>query len=88
MEPHVSKTGKFSTHHVPDIGIWYAPGDIVRLDQSGRQIQVVKDPNGDHEVYSCRHATEYKGDPALLRVSLRRSSTVERSDPPSSLYAV
>ena len=85
----MSKTGKFSTHHVPDIGVWYTPGDVVRLDQSGRQIQIVKDPHGDYEVHSCRHATEYKGDPALLRVGLRKHSLSDRSDAPSAgFYAV
>jgi hypothetical protein len=78
----MSKTGKFSTHHVPDQGIWYTPGEVVRLYESGRQVQIIKDPTGEYEVHSCRLATEYKGSPTLLRVGLRKGSLVERADPP------
>jgi hypothetical protein len=84
----VNTTGKFFTHHVPDVGIWYTPGEMVRIDQSGRQLRIVKDPNGDYEVHSCRHATEYTGVPALLRVGLRRPSPTGRTDPsPPGLFA-
>jgi hypothetical protein len=76
----MSKTGRFSTHHVPDEGIWYTPGEIVRIDESARGIQIVKDPDGDYEVHSCRQATEYTGSPALLRVGLRRSSPADRAN--------
>ncbi|MGE3272056.1 MAG: hypothetical protein AB7P40_25100 [Chloroflexota bacterium] len=68
----MSKIGKFSTHHVPDTGIWYTTGETVRLKETARHIDLVKDPHGEYEVYSCRHATEYSGTPRLLRVSLRR----------------
>jgi len=78
----LSKTGRFSTHHVPDVGIWYTPGETVRLDQSAGQVQIVKDPHGDYEVHSCRHATEYKG-AALIRVGLRRPSPADRADSPA-----
>jgi hypothetical protein len=83
----VSKIGKFSTHHVPNEGIWFTPGEIVRLDESGRQVQIVKDPLGEYEVHSCRHATEYTGTPALLRVGLRRGPLPERTENVSSLKA-
>lgn len=73
----MSKTGKFSTHHVRDDGVWYKPGDTVRLDESARNVQIVKDPSGPYEVYACRKATEYRGDPPLLRVSLRRGPAME-----------
>ena len=65
-------TGKFSTHHVPDEGVWYSPGETVRLDQSSRQVSIVKDPLGDYQVHSCRHATEFADGSTLLRVGLRR----------------
>lgn len=68
----MSKTGKFSTHLIPDQGIWYTPGETVRLDQSRSTVEIVKDMDGEYEVHSCRHATEYSGTPALLRVGLRR----------------
>ena len=85
----MSKTGKFSTYHVPDQGVWYAPGEVVRLDESRSTVQIVKDVDGDYEVHSCRHATEYSGAPALLRVGLRRSSTADRAAlPPDRPYAV
>jgi hypothetical protein len=84
----MSKTGKFSTHHVPDTGTWYAPGEIVRLDEARSGLQIVKDPKGDYEVFSCRQATEYKGGPALLRVGLRKGSAKAPTEPVplSSLY--
>jgi hypothetical protein len=78
----VSKTGKFSTHHVPDRGIWYTPGDVVRLEESRSGVEIVKDPKGEYEVHSCRHATEYSGTPALLRVGLRKGSITEGTAPP------
>jgi hypothetical protein len=80
----MSKTGKFSTHHVPDKGTWYTPGDIVRLDESRSGVEIVKDPAGDYEVHSCRYATEYKGTPVLLRVGLRRDATPDQPKPPST----
>jgi len=76
----LSKIGKFSTHHIPDLGIWYTPGEVVRIDQSGRQVVIVKDPSGDYEVHSCRQATEYGGNPALLRIGLRKGATTDRSE--------
>ena len=79
----MSNTGKFSTHHVPDQGVWYDPGETVRLNASRSGIEIVKDPMGEYEVHSCRHATEYKGTPALLRVGLRKDSTPLRTEPPS-----
>jgi len=78
----MSKTGRFSTYHVPDEGVWYTPGEIVRIDESLRRIEIVKDPTGEYEVYSCRHATEYAGS-RLLRVGLRKGSAAERADPSS-----
>lgn len=85
----MSGTGTFSTHHVPDEQVWYSPGDIVRIDRSGRTERIVKDALGDYEVHSCRQATEYKGTPALLRVGLRRRSKADRpASSPPGLYAV
>ena len=74
----MSGTGKFSTHLVPDEGVWYDTGDVVRVDQSRPQAQIIKDPMGNYEVHSCRHATEYSGAP-LLRVGLRRADLVLRT---------
>ncbi len=68
----MSESGRFTTHHVADTGVRYAPGDIVRVDQSAAAVGIVKDPNGDYEVFSCRPATEYGSDPPLLRVSIRK----------------
>lgn len=84
----MSKTGKFSTHLVPDEGIWYTTGESVRIVESRRKIQIVKDPLGEYEVASCRHATEYSGSPALLRVGLRRGPIPERVPPTSGPFAV
>jgi hypothetical protein len=85
----LSKTGKFSTYYVPDQGIWYTPGETVRLDETRSSIQIVKDPAGEYEVHSCRQATEYTGGPALLRVGLRRGLTQLEAAPRSAgPYAV
>ena len=84
----MSKTGKFSTHLIPDEGIWYTAGESVRIVESRREIQIVKDPHGEYEVASCRHATEYSGSPALLRVGLRRGPTPDRAPLPPGLHAL
>lgn len=80
----MSKIGKFSTHHVQDRGIWYTPGEMVRLEESRSGVEIVKDPKGEYEVHSCRHATEYKGAPALLRVGLRRDASPQLTEAPAS----
>ena len=69
---------KFSTHLVPDEGVWYEAGDVVRVDQSSPQVQIIKDPTGSWELHSCRHATEYAGTP-LPRVGLRRTDLLLKS---------
>ena len=84
----MSKTGKFSTYHVPDQGVWYTPGETVRLDETRSSIHIVKDPDGQSEVHSCRRATEYTGDQTLLRVGLRRDAAQLRTEPPTSPYAI
>ena len=71
-------SGKFSTHLVPDEGVCYEVGDVVRVDQSSPQVQIIKDPTGSWEVHSYRHATEYAGTP-LLRVGLRRTDLLLKS---------
>ena len=81
----MSKTGKFSTYHVPDVGIWYTPGETVRLDETRSSIEIVKDPAGEYEVHSCRRATEYTGAPALLRVGLRREAHSLQGEPSSTV---
>jgi len=46
---------------------------VVRLDHSSSgQLQILKDPQGSYEVMGCRPATEYGGDPPLLKVDLRK----------------
>jgi len=69
----MSGTGKISTHHVPDDGTWYVTGDTVRVDRGPVHPEIIKDANGDYEIFGCRQATEYAGTP-LLRVSVRRVS--------------
>jgi hypothetical protein len=70
----MSTTSRFSTHHVPDDGTWYTQGEIVRVDRSSAQVQIIKDPDGEYEVHSCRQATEYTGGTPLLRVGLTRGN--------------
>jgi len=69
---HVSGTGRYSTHHIPDEGIWYAPGETVWVDQSTGQAKIVRDSHGDHDVHGCRQATEYTDGVPLLRIDLRK----------------
>jgi len=64
--------GKFSTHHIPDQGIRFAPGETVHVDRALAQVQIVKDPDGDYEVVGCRPATEFRDGTPLLRVDLKR----------------
>ena len=63
---------RFVTHHVPDDGTQYVPGETVRIDHSSGTIQIVKDPIGDYEILNCRPATEYRGDTPLIRLGLRK----------------
>jgi len=63
---------RLSTHHVPDEGIRFTPGETVSVIHAAGSVQILKDPAGDYEVMGCRPATEYAGDTPLLRVDLRR----------------
>jgi len=63
---------RLSTHHVPDTGSRFKPGDIVRLDQAPGGVLLIEDPAGEYEVMGCRPATEFRENPPLLRVDLRR----------------
>jgi hypothetical protein len=62
---------KFSTHHIPDEGVQFVPGDVVSLVHAAGRVQIIKDPAGEYEVTGCRPATEY-ADSALLRVDLKK----------------
>ena len=62
---------KFSTHHIPDEGVRFAPGDVVSLVHAAGRVQIIHDPNGEYEATGCRPATEY-ADSALLRVDLKK----------------
>jgi hypothetical protein len=84
-------SSRFPTHLVPDDGTRYATGEIVRIDQSSGQVQIVVDQEGTYEVMNCRPATEYGSDPPLLRVDLKKRvapTIAESSDPwaPRSAY--
>ena len=77
----MSTSSRFPTHHVRDDGTRYVPGETVRIDHSSGRIQLVKDPQGTYEIMSCRPATEYGGDPPLLRVDLRKREVPRPADP-------
>ncbi len=70
---------RLSTHHIPDEGIRFTPGETVHVDQSSSQVLIIQDPAGAYEVLGCRPATEYAGSTPLLRVDLRR---IDRSQVP------
>ena len=74
-------SSKFPTHLISDDGTRYAPGDVVRIDQSSGRIQIVADPTGTYEVMNCRQATEYAGDTPLLRIGLRKRETPPAGPP-------
>jgi hypothetical protein len=79
----VSTSSRFAAYHIPDDGTRYAPGEVVCLDRSSGRLRIIQDPAGAFEVMSCRPATEYGGDPPLLRIGLRKreASPVEHPDP-------
>jgi hypothetical protein len=81
----VAASSRFPVHLIPDDGTRYVPEERVRVDHSTGQIRVIKDPNGEYEVVSCRPATEYGGDPPLLRIGLRKyvRAQVDESGPSS-----
>ena len=80
----LSGSSRYPTHLIPDDGTRYAPDEIVRVDHSSGQLRIVKGPDGDYEVVSCRPATEYADDVTpLLRVGLRKRvpQALETPDP-------
>jgi len=46
-----SGSSRFPTHHIPDDGTRYTPSEIVRVDHSSGQVQIIKDLEGDYEVH-------------------------------------
>src|SRR5918997_7164640 len=80
----MSSFSRFPTYHVSDDGTPYAPGEVVHVDHSSGQVQIIKDPDGDYEVINCRPATEYGGDPPPLRIGLRK----RQAPPPGDLAAL
>ncbi len=79
----MTEGGRYPSIYVPDDGRLYVPGEVVRVDQSSRQAQIVKDEGGDHEGIDCRRATELGGDPPMLRVNLRRRPSPKPPDAPT-----
>jgi hypothetical protein len=79
----MSGSSRYPTHHIPDDGTWYGPGEIVHIDRSSGQIAIIKDAGGDYEILSCRPATEYGKNPPLLRIGLRKReiTRIEEPDP-------
>ena len=76
-------SSRFPTHLVPDDGTRYAPGEVVRIDQSTGRIQIVADPEGTYEVLNCRPATEYAGSAPLLRFDLKKREAPPAAPPDS-----
>jgi hypothetical protein len=67
---------RFSTYYLPDDGINFTPGGRVRVDQSSDHVSIIKDPDGDYEIMGHRPATEFREDPPLVRVDLKRVERV------------
>ena len=68
----MAETGNYPSHHVPDEGTVYLPGERVRVDRASGQARIVKDDEGDHEVLTSRPAPEVHADRPVLRINLRR----------------
>ena len=68
----MARDGPYPSFYVPDEGIPYLPGEVVRVDHTSGPARVVKDEYGDYEVIDCRLATELTDGPPMLRVNLRR----------------
>jgi hypothetical protein len=68
----MSTSGRFPTHHVPDEGVRYSRGNIVRIDQSSGAVRIIKDAQCDYEVMNYRRATGYGDNPPLLRIGLQK----------------
>jgi hypothetical protein len=77
---------RFSTHHIPDEGVRFAPGEAVKVIHATGQVRILRDPNGDYEVMGCRPATEFREGPPLLRVDLKRRAAEPQGwpEPPPS----
>jgi hypothetical protein len=50
---------KFLTHHIPDEGVQFIPGDVVSLIHAAGRVQIIKDSAGEYVVTGGRTATEY-----------------------------
>jgi len=77
----MSGSSRFPTHHIPDDGTPYTPGEIVRIDQSSGRITLIKDVAVTTKSLTCRPATEYPGNPPWLRVGLRKRVAAPVEDP-------
>jgi hypothetical protein len=56
---------------IPDAGQGYAPGAPMRIVRTPGHVELILDPRGDYEVYSCETESGMSKDP-LLRVVLRK----------------
>ena len=63
------------TLHIPDEGVWYYLDETVRIDRSARKARIIKDPQGNYEVYSCERVSTMTGGRPLLKVTLRLIGT-------------
>jgi hypothetical protein len=72
---------RYSTHHIIDEGIRFAPGETVSVVHATGRTQIIQDPAGGYTVIGCRLASEYAGGP-LLRVDLKK---IERGQVPDDL---
>ena len=68
----MARGGRHPSFDVPDEGVPYLRGEVVRVDDSSGHVRIIRDPNGDHEVVGSRPAAPIVGAPPMLRVTLRR----------------
>ena len=68
----MSQGGRHPSFDVPDEGVPYVRGEVVRVDDSSGQVRIIRDPNGDHEVVRSRPVAPVVGTPPMRRVTLRR----------------
>jgi hypothetical protein len=67
----MSNSRRSAVVFIPDAGQGYAPGAPIRIVRTVGHVELILDPRGDYEVYSCETASGMTKDP-LLRVVLRK----------------
>ena len=74
----LSERARWVERGATQVHVLYADDPVV--PPSGH-VAIVKDADGDYEILSCRSATEYGGNPPLLRIGLRKRVAAPVEEP-------